>query len=322
MAAALSVAGCAQVQDTFRDAADGLDRVFGVESEQPAQSKPEEAEPLYQAGLAARARGAEEEAFERFLEAAQLGHGPAAYEVGRGYSDGTGTAQDADAGAKWINIAASLGEPRAQFMVGAAYYGGIGVERDYDRAVLFLAEAAAQGHAEAQYLLGEAYSNGRGVPANAAWAARWYGKAAAQGLSEAQYAYGVVHARGLGLPANRTVGYGWLLLAGRGGHEKADVVRRAIATKMAPEAIKRAEAWASRFRPQTEAPFVDSPTVMYVQQVLNTLGYDAGPVDGKPGPRTRRAVTKYQDKAGLQQRDGRISPDLIDRLLAEQSTES
>ena len=57
---------------------------------------------------------------------------------------------------------------------------------------------------------------------------------------------------------------------------------------------------------------------MYVQQVLNDLGFKAGPVDGKPGKRTRSAVGEYRKKSG-QARNTRISPRLVDRLLAEQA---
>lgn len=177
-------------------------------------------------------------------------------------------------------------------------------------------EAALHGHPRAQFVLGEVYSLGRGVPKNSALAARWYGKAAHQGLPDAQYAYGLLHVRGLGLPINRAEGYNWLLLAARNGHERAEVVRRTIEPNLSPQTTRHAEEWVARFEPTPELPFADRPTVMFVQQTLNTLGYSAGPVDGQPGPRTRGAISQFQEKAGLA-RDGEITPDLIDVLIGD-----
>lgn len=58
---------------------------------------------------------------------------------------------------------------------------------------------------------------------------------------------------------------------------------------------------------------VDSDTVRWIQARLNELGYDAGPVDGKPGPATRRAIEAYQQDQGLE-RDGRATARLRDYL--------
>lgn len=337
IALCLALVSCAQVQESFQDASDGLAQMFdedgaeagagGAErgtatrtarrSAGAAKASSPEAR-LYQEALAARTRGADADAFKGFREAASKGHAAAAYETAKAYFDGRGVKADEAKGMIWMERAGTLGDSRAQYFLGNAYYNGEGVAQDETKAVTLLTEAAQQGHAEAQHLLAEAYAAGRGVPKNLPWAARWYGKAAHQGLRQAQYAYGLVHARGLGLPVDRTEGYRWLLLASRAGHERAEVVRHALETKLAPEMIKLAEVWADRFQPVREQAFADGPTVMYVQQVLNTLGYEAGPVDGQPGQKTRGAVSSYQKKSGLS-RDGRISSGLIDRLLAEQA---
>lgn len=332
LAALPALAGCADVKQAVQGVGDGInkgiDSVFGDQKTAEAEAKAEAppapppaptADSIYREGLQARKNGAETEAFEHFLEAAQKGHGPAAYEVGVAYKDGRGTKQDLAAGADWINKAAERGEPRAEFVLGAAYYSGTGVKKDEKLGTEYLAKAAAQGHAQAQYLLGEAFSEGRGVPKNASWAARWFGKAAAQGLGQAQFAYGVVHASGLGLPENKEAGYKWLLLAEHAGHQTAPLVRKALAKGMKEEEIKRAEARASAFRPSGGGTFADQPTVMYVQQALNGFGFDAGPVDGMMGPRTREAVSHYQEKSGLP-KDGHISPQLVNRLFEAQNS--
>ncbi len=328
-AAALATAACAGGQETIDEAAAELDALFGVDpgAETGAETEAgagaeaasaQEAERRYQDGLAARKRGAEPAAFARFLEAAELGHGPAAFEAGLAYRDGRGIAEDLEASAQWINRAADRGEPRAQYLIGLAYYSGTGVARDYAHAVKFLTAAATQGHAEAQLLLGRAFANGRGVAKNRAWAARWYGKAAAQGLPEAQFTYGVVRASGLGLPKNSRRGYAWLLLAARAGHSKAGEVAAALEKKMAPERLAKATAQADKFKPVADPPFADPATVMYLEHALNGLGFEAGPVDGILGKRSRAAISRYQKSRSLPA-SGKLTPELLQRLFEEQN---
>ncbi len=178
--------------------------------------------------------------------------------------------------------------------------------------------AATQGHAEAQLLLGRAFANGRGVAKNRAWAARWYGKAAAQGLPEAQFTYGVVRASGLGLPKNSRRGYAWLLLATRADHPKAGAVPAALERKLTPARLARATAQADNFKPVADPPFDDPATVMYLQHALNGLGFEAGPVDGILGKRSRAAISSYQKSRGLPA-SGEATPELVQQLFEEQN---
>ncbi len=53
--------------------------------------------------------------------------------------------------------------------------------------------------------------------------------------------------------------------------------------------------------------------VREVQSLLASLGYDPGPIDGKPGRRTTAAIRRFQSKYGLTE-NGRISPALIKGL--------
>ena len=316
-AAVLATAACTQVKETASGASAKIDQWLGTGSGE-ASSVEADADRLYQDGLGARARGAEADAFANFLAAAELGHDAAAFEAGLAYRDGRGIAEDLEASAQWINRAADRGEPRAQYLVGLAYYSGTGVARDYAHAVKFLTAAATQGHAEAQLLLGRAFANGRGVAKNRAWAARWYGKAAAQGLREAQFTYGVVRAAGLGLPKNSRRGYAWLLLAARAGHPKAGAVAAALAKKLTPERLAKATAQADKFKPVADPPFADPATVMYLEHVLNSLGFEAGPVDGILGKRSRAAISRYQKSRSLPT-SGTATPELVQRLFEEQN---
>ncbi len=320
LAALLTTTACAQVKETAGEASAKINQWFGTESEAETaatKSAAKDAQRLHEDGLAARRGGDEEVAFARLLAAAEAGHGPAAYEVGMAYKDGRGTVLDLEAGARWIDAAAKRGEPRAQLLLGTAYYGGIGVEKDYQRAAAYLADAAVQGLPQGQFLLAESFSSGRGVTKNPIWAARWYGKAAAQGHRNAQFAYGVAHAAGLGLPRNLTAGHAWLSLAAAQGHVKAKQVAAALVKKMTPQQIQKAESKAAGFRPGRNEVVADKPTVLYVQQSLNALGFDAGPVDGIAGPRTRGAIQEFERRAKLP-RNGEVSPALLRGLLAEQ----
>jgi membrane-bound lytic murein transglycosylase B len=54
---------------------------------------------------------------------------------------------------------------------------------------------------------------------------------------------------------------------------------------------------------------------MEMQQLLNQLGFDAGPEDGLPGPRTASAIRIFQKEHSLPP-DGYPSPTLLKRLRA------
>jgi peptidoglycan hydrolase-like protein with peptidoglycan-binding domain len=60
------------------------------------------------------------------------------------------------------------------------------------------------------------------------------------------------------------------------------------------------------------APHTDS-VVESIQRDLNRLGYDAGPVDGRLGNRTARAIRRYQRVHSLPV-DGRATPELADHV--------
>lgn len=50
-----------------------------------------------------------------------------------------------------------------------------------------------------------------------------------------------------------------------------------------------------------------------IQTDLVRLGYDPGPVDGKPGPKTREAISRYQQDHMLLV-DGKASPELAQHI--------
>ena len=317
---ALILGGCSSMQPKFNSAVESVKAFFKGDSasrQKPAEPS-SEAQVMYDAAHRARAAGNNQEYISRLEAAANLGHPGAAYEIGIAYTQGRLVPKDPGTGARYINRSADLGDHRAQYLVGANFMTGSGVKKDPERGVAFLARAGEQGHVQAQYLLGVAYADGNGVPENAAWAARWYGRAARGGHVGAQYAYGVMYGSGLGLPRDDLKSYYWMTLAASGGHEKASGMAMKIAKRLSNEQISQAEADAKKFVPKSYASLSDPATVMFVQYALGNIGYDAGPVDGMPGKRTRKGIQAYEEASNLPVR-GQISVSLLDGLVASTS---
>jgi hypothetical protein len=67
-----------------------------------------------------------------------------------------------------------------------------------------------------------------------------------------------------------------------------------------------------------EMPLAQTELVGRAQRLLTELGYQPGPVDGLPGPRTNRAVSAFQGDSGLPV-DGKVSRDLLAQLEAAQA---
>jgi len=338
------LAGCDDFKHSLRSADQGLQAFFGTEApaepepappatqtallippepaEEPAPEPDIAVEPeapgtaAYRDGLAARSAGDDTAAAAFFESAAEAGHAAAAYELGLAYQNGKGRPINHDEANKWVGIAADRGEPRALYLIGVTYALGEGVEQNDEVASAYFSEAANRGHSYAQYLLAEAYANGRGVPKDPEWAMVWYGKAARQGHREAQFAYGALLGTGTGLPKDEAKAYGWFILAERAGHPQAPQLRAALAQRLNPEDKQRGEDLADRFQSRKSSRFADAPTVMYVQYRLNDMGYDAGPVDGLFGPKSRAALAAFESDQGLVPA-GDLTPASLGRLVEE-----
>lgn len=319
-----ATAGCSSVETTVSDIDAAVAETVGrIETfvgetfaarEEPASERA--AEKAYEDAIRLRRSGAADEAVVRLKEAARLGHAGAAYELGMLYLQGKDVSKNLAESARWLNRAADLGEPRAQFLVGANLLAGNGVKRDPARGVAFLAKAGEQGHVRAQYLLGQAYAQGVGVPVNPAWAARWYGRAARAGHTEAQYAYAEMHASGAGVPRDKVEAYRWLKLAANHHYEPAIKRVATIAAGLPADVVARVDAEVERFRPTRERGYSDPPTVEFVQYSLTNAGFEAGPVDGLLGTRTRSGIRSFQRASGLPA-NGEITVALLDRLVQQ-----
>ncbi|MDA0703516.1 MAG: peptidoglycan-binding domain-containing protein, partial [Proteobacteria bacterium] len=97
-------------------------------------------------------------------------------------------------------------------------------------------------------------------------------------------------------------------MAAASGHEAAARARDALAKRMAPDQVAKAQTRASEWLPvgsDDGKPLAFS--VANTQRLLIELGYDPGSADGILKTQTRSAIRKYQDKAKLPA-NGRLTP--------------
>jgi hypothetical protein len=151
---------------------------------------------------------------------------------------------------------ADQGNAHAQLNLGLMYSRGNGVPQDYEEAVKWYKLAANQGYVGAQYHLGRVYYLGQGVDQDYKEAVKWYKLAANQGYVGAQRALGAKYYFGEGVPQNYVLAHMWMNLASankhENGHEATSEARDAIAAKMTPSQILRAEELAREFQVKNE----------------------------------------------------------------------
>ena len=205
---------------------------------------------------------------------------------------------------------------------------------DFSTALMEWRPLAERGDARAQFNVGVILFNGQGVSHNPAEAVEWYRAAADQGYGPAQANLSCMYETGQGLLQNYIEAYKWSTLAARHGVEARKSLS-SLSAKMTAEQIAEAEQAAAAWQPrlaetapetaaatggETVAQAVTAgPTraqVSEVQNLLNALGFPAGPADGVAGPRTRAAVRNYQENAGAQV-TGAIDEALIAQLIAD-----
>ncbi|WP_444902157.1 tetratricopeptide repeat protein [Microbulbifer sp. SSSA007] len=118
--------------------------------------------------------------FSYLLEAAELGHTQAQYNVAASYKLGEGVPQNSNMALNWYLEAAKQDHHQAQLQAALIYYN----DKKYSKAVKLYKQSANNGNINAQLLLGGAYQYGQGVPQNYKSAYIWYSIAAASGDSE------------------------------------------------------------------------------------------------------------------------------------------
>lgn len=257
-------------------------------------------------------------------EAATNGDASAQYEIGQRYANGSsGVPQDNEQAAYWLNRAAEQGLAPAQYRLGTMFEKGLGLPENPTKARTWYERASAQGNVKAMHNLAVMQAEGAGGPQDFAGASRSFDSAAQHGLADSQYNLAILHERGLGVERNLAEAYKWFTIASANGD--ADAGARAEALKNSVDAAKLvdAELAARTFAPRSadaaanqvswQAEMTPAAMVREAQRILGSLGYDAGPSDGRPGNKTLDAVRQFERDKGLAV-TGRIDGRLMDAL--------
>ena len=167
--------------------------MFEKVEEQPAEQPQstlkipeEEANALYEKGIAARDRGDYSTALQALGDAAKGGMPAAIFEFGQLFFAGKGVERSLQRSFDCAMAAAKLGYPRAMLFIGTLYVKGLGFEPNGEKAVEWLGKAADLGDASAQFNLALLYSKGDLVDRNFDKAIPLAKAAAAQGHEKAQ----------------------------------------------------------------------------------------------------------------------------------------
>ena len=71
--------------------------------------------------------------------------------------------------------------------------------------------------------------------------------------------------------------------------------------------------------PASVPPATDAALVAQIQTGLASLGFFRGPIDGKPGPETARAIREFENFYRYRM-TGQVQPDLVELLLKAGAT--
>ena len=192
---------------------------------------------------------------------------------------GQGVTQDNAEAVKWYRRAAEQGHARAQATLGAMYIGGGGgVPQDYNEALKWVRRAAEQDDRMGQLSLGVMYANGWGVRLHKAEAERWFLKgledhdAEDQGL--AQLNIGDMYAEGRNVPQSDAEAAKWHRMAAEQGHDGA---QNALKAELVEKGLE-----------------LSPSDRRLIQMGLVAEGFEPGLADGLFGPRTRKAIERWQ----------------------------
>jgi localization factor PodJL len=163
-------------------------------------------------------------------------------------------------------------------------------------------------------------SEGADGPADHDKALQWFLAAGNYGVRDSQYNLGVIYARGLGVAQDLVESYKWFAIAASQGDTDASARRDEVAKAMTADDLAKARATVTAWHvkpPIAEANGVAAPAggwdgpgdaigdadrqalVSKIQTLLAEAGYDPGPADGVPGPKTVDAVKAYQRTVGV-----------------------
>jgi localization factor PodJL len=253
----------------------------------------------------------------------------AQYAIALRYAQGEGAAQDLTEAAHWLERAASAGLAPAQYRLAAMYERGQGVAKDMGKARSWYEAAAEKGNVKAMHNFAVSLSGAQSEKADYPLAVKWYTEAASYGLPDSQYNLGILAEHGLGMAKNLAVAYQWFALAAETGDTEAAKRRDQVKTELDQETLAAADEAVKNWKAKAAIPeanevaFPDEWTasaetpngalVTRAQKLLNKLGYDAGPPNGKLRDQTRNAIRTFQRRNGLDE-TGEVTIPLVTKL--------
>lgn len=125
-------------------------------------------------------------AFEKYLQAANLGNPLAQHKVGACYYYGSGVEKNRKQAFAYWTKASESDIPDAHYELGRMYYRGEECKRNYDTAVALFCKAADANVPGAFYMLGICYLDGTGVKRDKEKATEYFRKAADRGNHDAK----------------------------------------------------------------------------------------------------------------------------------------
>ena len=177
----------------------------------------DQADSHYQDGCELYEKKEYDEAIERFVMAAELGHCEAQIKLAQIFLEGIPDQEvdfvDHRRAFAWYERAAAQGSTHAQLKLGWMCEAGLGHPKDSRRAVYWYRLAAEAGNPDAQFNIGVKYDNGEGVEHNPEEAVRWFTMAAEQGHADARYFLGQAYEIGDGVEKDIQEALDWYILA-------------------------------------------------------------------------------------------------------------
>lgn len=169
--------------------------------------------------------------------------------LGLMYLNGEVVLQDYKRAGELICAAADAGDANGQFNCGLLHSEGKGFAKDMSAAIAYWQKAADQNHVAAINFLGQTYLKGTDVTPDAAKALGYFRRTGdagnPMGLMELARAY----SEGKGMAADLVKAHAYANLAAARGHEEAAAFRDAIAAKLSPADVEKAQAFARDWKP-------------------------------------------------------------------------
>ena len=186
--------------------------------------------------------------------------------------------------------------------------------------ILVVVALGGVGTAQADYEDGQrAWDAGRHSEALREWQA-----SANAGDAKAMLALGRLYVQGLGVPQNYVQAHMWFSLAASRFEAEAVKERDALAARMAPEQVAKAQEQAAAWQPQDAAPAASADAgsasppppkaIREAQELLAALGYEPDS-DGQWGERTAQAYQAFVRDANLPMTDT-LTPSALKAMRA------